>query len=520
LRLLVTAALALAVALPAMAQDQLPAGFFGKAIGEGGGGSVQVKGGVYTITGKGQNLWDVDNDHFFFVGKEVTGDGNVTARLLTSVGGDPTGWEKLGCMIRDSDAQNAVHATSYMNRPRGGGVYYLWRPVQDEGTSETSGFAPAVLPIWLRSQRVGNEVSGFHSQDGVLWQFTRTETINYADDKAIFGVHVMPHGADTTMTTTWDNIAVGEGQTQVTGLQACGNDNGVLLTWKPLKGAKSYVVARGPAGAGFGAVKLDQLSMINTDAVTQASFTDNSNTLQPGARHVYAVAAVMENGSQGPFTAVISGKPGPPIPPAGFTFSVFGDHPSGDCARGDVGMEQDANGVITMRGGGFDVWDQKDHFTFLHQKVAGNTRVTATFLTRPTGVTLASKAGIMVRDGLALDTRNVYITIRPDGICTQARSESGADAGDHSELLLPNVELGEAITKGPVHLRLERKGDEISTFYSLDGSTWEPVGDPLTLSGLPNEVEVGIAVTSRDRDSNLRPRISEVKFRDIKVEKL
>jgi hypothetical protein len=329
----------------------------------------------------------------------------------------------------------------------------------------------------------------------------------------------MPHGAETTMTTTWDNIAVSEGQTQVTGLQACPSDKGVLLTWKPLKGAKSYVVARGPAGVGFNAVKLDQIQMINTDAVAQASYSDLSESLQPGARQVYAVAAVMENGAQGPFTAVISGKTGPPVPPAGFTFSVFGDHPSGECARGDVGVEQDANGVITMRSGGSDLWGNSDHFVFLHQKVAGNTRVTVTFLTRPQGVTLATKGGVMVRDGLAVDARHVMATIRADGIRTQFREETGGDAGE-GDFILPDVGLGEAIMKAPVHLRIERRGDEISTFYSLDGTTFEPIQDPVTLSGLANEVEVGVALTARDVDSNLRPRITEVQVRDIKVEKL
>jgi hypothetical protein len=518
MKLLVTGVLALAVALPVLAQDQLPAGFTGKPIGEDADGSVAVKGGVYTITGKGQNLWDVDNDHFFFVSKEVTGDGNVTARLLTSEGGDPTGWEKLGTMIRDSDAQGSVHATSYMNRPRGGGVYYLWRPVLDEGTQESSGFAPAKMPIWLRAQRVGNEITGFHSQDGVLWQSTRTETVNYADNTALFGVHVMPHGADTTMTTTWDNIAVTEGQTQVAGLAACPSDKGVLLTWKALKGAKSYVVMRGPAGAGLGAVKLDQLQMINTDAVAGTSFSDLADSLPAGGRHVYAVAAVMENGSQGPLTAVVSGKTGPPTPPAGFNFTVFGDHPSGECARGDIGVEQDANGVITMRSGGFDLWDATDHFTFLHQKAAGNVRVTATFLTRPTFITLATKAGVILRDGLTADARHVLACLT-DGIRTQWRTEKGGDAEEYDVVIDP-VGLGTAITKAPVHLRLERRGDVISTFYSFDGATFEPMGDPVSLAGLPNEVEVGVALTARDRDDNARPRISEVQFRDIKIEKL
>src|SRR5687767_2104585 len=83
--LFATAALGLAVALPAVAAE-LPAN--GKAIGDGGG-SVKVEGGKYTVQGEGTNI-DDDQDHFFFVSTPLPGDGSVTARLSSATGGVPS----------------------------------------------------------------------------------------------------------------------------------------------------------------------------------------------------------------------------------------------------------------------------------------------------------------------------------------------------------------------------------------------------------------------------------------------
>src|SRR5688572_6147439 len=90
----ITAILALAMALPAAAAV-LPAGFTGKAIGDGGG-SIKDEGDKLTIQGEGADIGDVDQDHLFFVSQEVTGDGQITARLNSASGGADDGAEKVG----------------------------------------------------------------------------------------------------------------------------------------------------------------------------------------------------------------------------------------------------------------------------------------------------------------------------------------------------------------------------------------------------------------------------------------
>lgn len=515
---LASATLALVVSLPAAAQ--LPAGFTARDIGEpGAAGSTTVVDGKFSIKGAGADLWGNDSDHFQFVSKEVTGDGNITARLLGTTGGHvEDGWEKVGAMIREDFDQDSAHATTYMSN-RNGGVYFMWREAKAEATQEKAGFAQRRFPIWLRTQRQGNEFTGYFSLDGQLWSPTITRTVTMGA-KANFGLHEMSHEDGVLSTSEWDNVAVNAGQIQITGLQACANANGVLLTWRPLAGAASYNVLRGPAGADLASIKMDQLAKINTDSVAQASYSDTGDSLAAGARHVYAVAPVMADGTQGPLTAVTSGKVGPPTPPAGFTFTAFGQHKEGDCETGSIGVSQDANGVITLRGGGFDLWDSTDHAVFLHQKVAGNFRASVTLLDAPLAITLATKGGLMVREDLSGGGRHVMATLRADGVRTQFRTEKAGDVSE-GDFVIDWMGVRDQLAKGgPIHLRVTRNGATITTEYSLDGTTFQAINDPVELAGLTSEVEVGIGLTARDRDEPILNRITEMRFRDLKIEKL
>jgi regulation of enolase protein 1 (concanavalin A-like superfamily) len=516
---LTVATLAIAVALPASAQ--LPAGFTARDIGDPGmkGSTTVDANGKWTVKGSGADLWGSDNDHFQFVSTSVTGDGSITARMLSTTGGHvEDGWEKTGCMIRETDEPSSPHATTYMSN-RGGGVYFLWRSEAEVDTQEIPGFAPRHFPIWLRTQRVGNEFSGFVSDDGVLWKYTTTQTVTMAD-KANFGLHVMSHDDDTMSTVEFDNVSATPGLISVAGLQAGGNDKGVLLTWKPLKGAQGYNIYRGPAGSQIEGAKVDQLVKLNTDPVKEASFTDNSDTLVAGQNQVYAIAAITTGADgkavEGPLVAIRSGKTGPPAPPPGFNFDVIGENKEGDFALGSVGISFDAaTGVIAMRGGGHDIWDAADDLVFMHQKVSGDFRITAKILNQPTATSSWSKAGPMIRESLDRGSRNAIMEVTGfEGAQAQFRDTRDSDSATAGDRALQWNEERDAFLKGTITLRLTRKGDAITAEYSLDGTTFQSGGDAIAISGLAKDVEVGVALTSHDAT-----RISEVKFRDVVIEK-
>ena len=71
-----------------------------------------------------------------------------------------------------------------------------------------------------------------------------------------------------------------------------------------------------------------------------------------------------------------------------------------------------------------------------------------------------------------------------------------------------------AIKQG-LFLRVERKGDDISTLYSTDGTTFLPISDPITLTGLAKDVQIGVVITMRDRESVIQNRLGEFQVKII-----
>jgi len=516
--LFVTLGLALAVAFPAAAQ--LPEGFTGKAVG-GASGTVEVKEGKFTIKGSGADL-DLEADSFYFVSRELTGDGNITARLTRVADGPESGDEKVGVMIREDFDPGSAHATVHETN-NNFGLNLRWRDTKGGETTREQGYAPRVFPIYLRVQRAGNSFTGYHSFDGQSWVPTKTVTVTMGA-KANFGLAVSSNDDAAQMTAEFDNVAVNAGQVQVAGLKACGNDRGVLLTWQPVPGAASYNVYRGAPGVPLSSAKLEQLARINTDAVAQASYTDLSDAIQSGARQVYGVAPVMADGKEGPMTVVLGGKGGtPPSPLPGFTFTVFGTHREGDCTQGSsVGAFVDpATNIVTLRGGGFDFWSGGEHSVFLSQKVAGNFRATVQILGFPLGVNpCCGKAGLFVRENLTRNARYVGAALRTDGLRQQRRDDSSPTNDSEGGFILDRDAARAVLNNGPIWMRVERTGDDIATLYSIDGTTFEPIDDPYTLPSLPQEVEVGLQLGARDRDQPIQNRLSEAYFRDLKIEKL
>jgi regulation of enolase protein 1 (concanavalin A-like superfamily) len=516
--LFITAALAVAAALPAAAQ--LPAGFAGKAIGSGGG-SFKAEGGKLTIQGEGADIADTAEDHFFFVSGEVTGDGSMTARLNSVSGGADDGGEKVGLMVRADADPDSAHAMMYESDDNYG-LALRWREAKGGDTQREAGYGFRRFPLWLRIQRTGNQVTGYFSTDGQLWNATNSKTIALGD-KANFGLAVSSHEDDRLMTTEWQDVSVSS-DVLVTGLQACGNAGGVALTWQPVKGATGYLVYRGAPNIDTHSVKPDQLVQINKDTVTAdtPSYSDLDSALMPGARAVYAVAAVMADGKPGPLTMVLAGKSGPPVSPLpGYTVTVIGQHKEGDCAQGSTGVSMDAaTGVITVRGGGHDIWNDGDNYVVLSRKLSGNGHMTIQPLDFALGINATGcgcgKGGLILVEKLAARSRFVMASVRPDGLAAQWRDGDGIDgSGEHGSSSVLDRDAERAALKAGLFLRVERQGDEVRTLYSLDGKTFDPIDDPVTLDGLAQDVEIGVMITTRDRDDPIQNRLGEFRVKII-----
>ena len=102
------------------------------------------------------------------------GDFDVSVRVDGIVAGGP--FSRAGLMARTSldgtGPMAAATATASMV-----GCAFLWRNNPGDAANETGSFPVNYPSMWLRLQRVGNEVNGYASYDGVAWQLLGTGTL-------------------------------------------------------------------------------------------------------------------------------------------------------------------------------------------------------------------------------------------------------------------------------------------------------------------------------------------------------
>jgi hypothetical protein len=294
------ATLALAVVAPAVA-DPPKAPWIAKDIGEPSAkGSTDVDAnGVWTLKGDGDDIFNTA-DNFQFAYQPVKGDASISMRFLTMEPVEPS-WTKVGVMVRENDTPGspAVH----LCQTSGNGLHATIRPAQDDATTSLDHVGPNndyEENVYLRLQRVGNQIAGFYSRDGELWLPVKAaeddgterfppQEIATLKEEALIGLTITSHSDGELATGKVDKVSVQPGIVSITALKGTGNGKAVLLEWPALKSSASYTynVYRGPAGA-----KRDKLTKVNTDAIAGASFTDNSTDLVPGTKVLYAVAVV------------------------------------------------------------------------------------------------------------------------------------------------------------------------------------------------------------------------------------
>ncbi|RRJ30099.1 pectate lyase [Halocatena pleomorpha] len=154
--------------------------------------------------------------------------------------------------------------------------------------------------------------------------------------------------------------------------------------------------------------------------------------------------------------------------------------------------------VVTIRGGGADIWNTEDAFHFYYETVSGDfdvrVRNTALEHTDP-----YAKTGIMVRESSAPKAKNVMLRRTPDGTASvQWRSGTGeetisttSNGSDESEIDGGSLQAD--------WLRLRRRGDVFEAYGSADGVNWTMIA---TLGadaiGLSDAALVGLPVTSHN----------------------
>ena len=157
-------------------------------------------------------------------------------------------------------------------------------------------------------------------------------------------------------------------------------------------------------------------------------------------------------------------------------------------AVGAAGFSSTDGTTYTVTGSGADVWDSADEFHFFSREVTGDF-VIAARVASVQNVNGWTKAGLMVRDGLAANARHAFVLATPTatrGVAFQRRPSTGG---------ITVHTAGPAVAP-PRWIGFVRSGNVI-TAYERSSSTaaWTAIGSQ-TFSSLPATVRVGFAVTS------------------------
>jgi hypothetical protein len=217
-----TGILALAASAPRVAHAAAPpavpgapAGWVHEDIGgPGAAGDSKVTGtgaaAVWTVTGSGNDIQNAA-DEFQFAYMPLTGDGGITARILTQTPGDAS-WTKTGVMLRESNAAGSRMLT--INFTPAHGLEGGSRQDTDGGWSSpgANGVGRQDLttgPYWLRVQHKGKSFQILSSDDGKKWTLWGAPTMAMDLTKPILaGLCVTSHADGDLASATFDNVSV------------------------------------------------------------------------------------------------------------------------------------------------------------------------------------------------------------------------------------------------------------------------------------------------------------------------
>jgi VCBS repeat-containing protein len=172
---------------------------------------------------------------------------------------------------------------------------------------------------------------------------------------------------------------------------------------------------------------------------------------------------------------------------------------------GNVGVAGSAsysNNTFIVKGSGADIWGTADSFRYVYRPLSGNNEIIARVVDVQNTDPWA-KAGLMIRETLAPDSRHASIYVTPgNGVAFQRRTNTGG-ISTHTP--------GSSAT-APRWVRLSRNENTFKAYESADGLSWTLVGTDVI--NMASSVYVGLAVVSIN-NSALCTATLEVTYNDV-----
>jgi regulation of enolase protein 1 (concanavalin A-like superfamily) len=156
---------------------------------------------------------------------------------------------------------------------------------------------------------------------------------------------------------------------------------------------------------------------------------------------------------------------------------------------GLAGKYSATGGTHTLEGAGADIFNGADGFRFVYQTLPGDGTITARVVSLE-NTNSSAKAGVMMRESLAADAKNVMALITPTA-SSGYRFQTRAVTGDATTRTFTGT------ASAPQWVRLTRTGNSFAAFYSSNGAAWTAIGPAVTVN-MSATLLVGLAVTSHN----------------------
>jgi hypothetical protein len=258
------------------------------------------------------------------------------------------------------------------------------------------------------------------------------------------------------------------------------SEYGVTVSWQAVGNATGYSL---------------QYKTVSDAGWTTVNSTTNSITIQTlscGTDYLYEVSTACLQGQQSAWsvsasfsTSVCSGICNP-LPTRWNTSDI-----------GNIGLAGKAcyNGVTySLQGSGADIGGTADAFRLAYITLATDVQLVARIATQD-HTDPANKAGIMMRESLAPNSRNAFIALtNGQGATFQYRNTTGGSTTS----FFSGMTLSTPVA--PYWVRLAKSGSQYSGSISPDGLNWTQLGSTVDLGfgGGASTISAGFAITSHN----------------------
>jgi regulation of enolase protein 1 (concanavalin A-like superfamily) len=278
-------------------------------VGAAGSAAFDDSTGTFTLQGSGDDIWN-NADAFRFASQTLTGDGSITARVVSLQNTDQ--YAKAGVTIRESLDPGSRH-TDLVLTP-GSGIYFQDRLTTGGPSASPASYGSARAPYWVRLVRSGDTISSFRSSDGLNWFPVGSVTLALNDSVRI-GLELTSHNNTLSATATFDNVTLtgqlGDPDPVYNDLPApanltpsLGDGTDINLNWDAVAGATGYRVERSADGVGWqvaGYTSADETSFNDHDLFGSRRWFYRVSSLDDTGQSVPSDVANIVNRPRAPF---------------------------------------------------------------------------------------------------------------------------------------------------------------------------------------------------------------------------